>query len=67
MTNLDARTFLVGSALQALITRHDGQMSETAIVERALIYADLVQAKLGDAPRPPAMTLTPDEIEKLRK
>lgn len=67
MGEIDLRGYLIGHALQALITRHDGQMSESAIAERAIVYADNVLSRLRDAPREPATTLLPEEIERLRK
>jgi hypothetical protein len=65
--DVDMRGYLIGQALQALITRHDGQASEDLIAERAIVYADMVLARLQDEPRGPAMTLTPEEIERARK
>jgi len=37
------------------------------LAERAIVYADKVLARLEEEPRGPAMTLTPEEIERARK
>lgn len=67
MSDLTLRGYLIGHALQALVTRHDGQESEDILAERAIVYADKVLARLEEEPRGPAMTLTPEEIERARK
>ena len=67
MSDVTLRGYLIGHALQALVTRHDGQASEDLIAERAIVYADKVLARLDDEPRRPAMTLSPEEIERARK
>ena len=65
--DVDLRGYLIGHALQGLVTRHDGQLSEDVIAERAIIYADKILARLEDEPRQPAMTLSAEEVERLRK